>query len=583
MRNIPRVLLISCFIFQGLLASAQSEVLQTMSDELARSFETLKTQEVPPYYISYEITSDESAAVRGEFGEVFYKNASVRNFLDIDLRVGDFDVDNTREVRGAGRGGSGFGWGGGGLVSLDDPEALRLKLWFLTDAKFRAAVERLTRVKAAMRDQVEREDKSGDFSPATVSESVDAFVELNADLDSWSEKVEMYTAPFVDAEHIRTNYASITGNIEMRWFVNTEGTRTFVAQPLYRIFVQATAKAEDGMVLPLYESYHANSIENLPSDEEILQDVKQMIHDLDQLQEAPLVEPYTGPAILSGRATGVFFHEILGHRLEGHRQKSEDEGQTFKKKLGEQVLPTSFSVTFDPHLRNYGGEDLAGHYQYDNEGVPGQRVVAIENGILKGFLMSRTPIDGFPESNGHGRKNVGNSVVARQSNLIVEVEDPYSPEELKSMLLERVKAEGKEFGLYIDNIQGGFTLTGRSMPNAFNVDPILVKKIYPDGREQMVRGVDLIGTPLTSFSRIEAGATDMAIFNGLCGAESGQVPVSAIAPSILVSQIEVQKAASSRDIPPILPVPSPDPMLNINSLGDETVSALPTSITTLQP
>lgn len=569
MQNIRRVLLISCFILCGFHTFSQEKVLETMNEELNRAFEQLQSQDVPPYYISYEITSDEAANVRAEFGELYYKNTSVRNYLDIDLRVGDFEVDNTREVRGAGRGGFGFVPGGGGMVPIDDSEALRLKLWFLTDSKYRTAVERLTRVKAAMKDQVEREDKSGDFSSATVSENVDEFVKLNVDLDAWAKKVEMYSAPFVEADHIRTNSASISGNVEMRWFVNSEGTKTFVAQPLYRIFVQATAKAEDGMILPLYESYHANSIENLPSDEEIMQDVKQMIHDLDQLREAPLIEPYTGPAILSGRATGVFFHEILGHRLEGHRQKSEDEGQTFKKKLGEQVLPTSFTVTFDPNLRRFGDEDLAGYYKFDNEGVPGQRVVAIEKGILKGFLMSRTPIDGFPKSNGHGRKNVGNSVVARQSNLIVEVENPYSPEELKQMLLDRVKEEGKEFGLYIDNIQGGFTITGRTMPNAFNVDPILVKKIYHDGREQIVRGVDLIGTPLTSFSRIEAGATDMAIFNGMCGAESGQVPVSAIAPSILVSQIEVQKAASSRDIPPILPVPSHDPIVNISASGDE--------------
>ena len=188
-----------------------------------------------------------------------------------------------------------------------------------------------------------------------------------------------------------------------------------------------------------------------------------------------------------------------------------------------------------------------GAYHFDNEGVRARRVTVVENGVFKNFLMSRSPIEGFPHSNGHGRRQQGFPAVARQSNLIVEVSPPVTRAALKKMLLEQVKKENKPFGLFFDDIQGGFTITQRTIPNAFNVLPIMVYRIYPDGREELVRGVDLIGTPLIAFSRIVAADDQVDVFNGICGAESGSVPVAAASPDILVSQIEVQKKKKSQE------------------------------------
>jgi len=272
----------------------------------------------------------------------------------------------------------------------------------------------------------------------------------------------------------------------------------------------------------------------------------------------PLVDPYTGPAILSSRATGVFFHEVFGHRIEGQRQKNETEGQTFKKMVGQSVLPPFLSVYFDPTLRHYGNTDLVGSYDFDDQGVKARRVTAVQDGILKNFLMSRRPIEGFPESNGHGRAQPGFTPVARQSNLIVENAKPVSRDELKKMLISQMKEQNKPFGLIFDDIEGGFTITGRMIPNAFNVLPIMVYKVTPDGAEELVRGVDLIGTPLTVFSKIIAADNEKFVFNGICGAESGGVPVSAGGPAILVSQVEVQKKVKSQERSPILGPPFDD-------------------------
>ena len=232
----------------------------------------------------------------------------------------------------------------------------------------------------------------------------------------------------------------------------------------------------------------------------MLQAVDTVIADVLALREAPVVAPYNGPAILMNRASGVFFHEIFGHRIEGHRQKSEEEGQTFAKKIGEEVLPTFLSVVDDPTLEKFGDTDLNGFYKYDEEAMKAEKVNLVENGILKTFLMSRSPARGFEHSNGHGRREPGPAVVARQGNLILSSSKQVSFDELRQALIEECKKQGKEFGLIFSDITGGFTHTRRWNPQAFKVLPILVYRVYVDGRpDELVRGVDIVGTPLTCF------------------------------------------------------------------------------------
>jgi predicted Zn-dependent protease len=311
--------------------------------------------------------------------------------------------------------------------------------------------------------------------------------------------------------------------------------------------------------MPRYESFVATTAAGLPNDAAVLRAVDRMIADLQALTQAPVVEAITVPAILSGRASGVFFHEVFGHRVEGHRQKVETEGQTFKKKLGEKLLPDAFSVSFDPTLRRMGNVELAGYYLYDDEGVKARRVNVVENGVFKDFLMSRSPIAGFAHSNGHGRAAPGFAPVARQSNLIVTSTATVSHDSLKKMLIGLVKEQRKPYGLIFDDIEGGFTMTQRTIPNAFNVLPVIVYRVFPDGREELVRGVDLVGTPLTVFSRVVAADNVTSVFNGVCGAESGWVPVSAASPAILISQVEVQRKDKSQEQAPILPAPRVQP------------------------
>jgi predicted Zn-dependent protease len=551
--------------------AAQQPVLDAMKAELARSLDALKSSPVPPYFLGYDITEVREFTVSSSFGAITDRLNDRRRTLDVQLRVGSYAFDNTHVVHSDIPDFSRFLSGPVDIPLDDDPMAIRAALWYETQQRYRSAIEQLSDARTNARLRVAPEDSSPDFSRESPEHYIEPPVALSVDRTAWEHKLRRYTAPFAQQRDIYGANAFFSATVETHWYVNSEGTEIQTSQPGYRLYIAAFSKADDGMELPRYESFFAATPDGLPDDEAVLRAVDHMITDLQALRRAPTIDPYTGPAILSGRASAVFFHEILGHRLEGHRQRNEDEGQTFTRRITDAVLPAGFGVYFDPTLRRLGGTDLAGYYRFDDEGVRARRVAVIERGVLQTFLMSRMPIEGFANSNGHGRRQVGFAPVARQSNLIVQVAAPKTRAQLKQQLIEQIRQQHKPFGLFFDDIEGGFTITQRGIPNAFEVIPVMVYRVFPDGREELVRGVDLIGTPLTVFSQVTAGDDQVAVFNGMCGAESGLVPVSAISPAVLISQIEVQKKPKSSERPPILP---PPPTTDRADTGDVVLRAL---------
>jgi TldD protein len=529
---------VSLLLFPILVLDAQQTpsdpVLTAMQQELTRSLQNLKKAPVPPYFLSYQLTDNRSTSASASFGALTASSDRTSRLLDLDLRVGDYALDNTHPLREAGRSMDFSDQIERQKIPLEnDSDALRVALWLETERKYRSAVQHLQQVKANVQVKVEAEDRSGDFSHEGAEKHFEPPAPFSFNKANWEQKVRNYTAPFALHKEIIENSAEVIGEVETRRYVNSDGSSIQISSPFYRIIISATAKADDGMVLPLHQTYMSFRPDGLPDDATVMKDVNSMVQTLLALVKAPLAEPYTGPAILSGRSSAVFFHEIFGHRVEGQRQKNEDEAQTFKKKVNQSVLPDFLSVYSDPTLKALGSTELVGY-----------------------FLMSRAPIEGFDHSNGHGRRQQGYKVVARQSNLVVESSKKVSRSELKKLLIEQIKAANKPYGLFFDDIEGGFTFTQRVIPNAFNVRPTVVYRVYPDGREELVRGVDLIGTPLIAFSKIVAVDDQVSVFNGMCGAESGWVPVSASSPGLLVSQIEVQRKEKSQERAPLLPPPS---------------------------
>lgn len=538
-----------------LFAQQESPVLRAMRTELDRSMRTLSAQTTPPYFLSYTVTDVRSVQLSASFGAMDMDRSDARRILDLDLRVGSHALDNTRSIRGVA---FEFGRGSRGIsLPLDDNEpAIRNLLWSATDRTYKAAVERLGKVITNRTVKVKEEDTSADMSHEAPHRFIGTPVPFRFDTSAWRDRVRSLSAMCAGHPELFTGRVTFQADFLVKYFVNSEGSTIQSYEPIVKMFVIVKSKADDGMSLPLYKSYSAFSPDRLPSKAAMEQDVRTMIDLCIRLSKAPLMETYTGPAILSGRSAGVFFHEIFGHRVEGHRQKDANSSQTFKPFLNKKILPDFIDVVFDPTLRTLHGEDIVGFYEFDDEGIPGQRVVAVDHGIFKNFLMSRSPIENFSTSNGHGRRQAGYRCVSRQSNLLVQARDTVSVDSLHALLQQECKKQGKEFGLLFDDIQGGFTFTGRTVPNAFNVQPLVVYKVFADGRpDELVRGVDLIGTPLTTFNNIIAAASDIGIFNGVCGAESGGVPVSASSPSLLVSTIEVQKKQKSQAKKPLLEDP----------------------------
>ena len=533
-------------------------VLKAMADELARSMKVLGEKGDPaPYFIGYQINDQHKVSISSSFGALAGSSEDRSRLLYVDVRVGSHRLDNTHPLRGD-RYSSIFDYFSRPVeISLEnDADAIKSAIWLETDKKYKDGVEKLIRIKTNQSVSVEEEDRSEDFSREEPHRYTGEVSTISPDISAWESKLKTYSALFNNQADIHRAQVSLGAEAENKYFVDSEGTMLLHGRTHWRLSIYAATTAEDGMELRKYKSFDARVPGHLPGDKTVEAAIRKVIEDLLALRNAPLMDPYTGPAILSGEASAVFFHEIFGHRIEGHRQKSEEEGQTFTKKLNQDVLPGFLSVYDDPTIKVYENEDLNGHYLFDDEGVEAQRANLVQNGILKGFLMSRSPIKGFPKSNGHGRGQAGLRPVSRQGVLVVEASQPVSEEKLRQRLLEECKAQGKEYGLLFADVTGGFTNTRRYRPEAFNVTPIMVYKIYVDGKpDELVRGVNLIGTPLTSFSKILAAGDKPGVFNGYCGAESGRVPASAISPPLLTAQIEVQKKYKESDKPPVLPPP----------------------------
>jgi TldD protein len=429
-------------------------------------------------------------------------------------------------------------------------------LWLETDRIYRTAAERLIKIKTNQQVKAADRDKSSDFSSEESYAHWEKPATISFDSARWTQNVRDLSRDFLKYPDLLSSDVQVSLQTDTRYFANTEGTAVQHGRGFARIMITASAKAKDGMDVSDFDSFEAADPKDLPAADVVRAAVKKVADHVEALTTAKTAEPFVGPAIFSGRASGVFFHEIFGHRIEGHRQKDESEGQTFTKSVGEKILPEFLSVTFDPTVKRLAGVDLNGWYEYDDEGVLGRPVKAVENGVLKSFLMSRSPIDGFDHSNGHGRRQPGLEVVSRQSNLIVNSTRSVSDQKLREMLIDEIKKQNKPYGLYFEDITGGFTTTQRSGLQAFKVIPVIVYRVYADGRpDELIRGADIVGTPLASFAKIIATSDKQEVFNGYCGAESGSVPVSAVSPAILISEIEIEKKDSSQDLLPLLPSP----------------------------
>jgi predicted Zn-dependent protease len=534
--------------------NTETVLMRTLQQELDRAMSSLSKADPAPYFISYSANEESGGVIVASNGAILADINRHERTVDISVRVGDRALDNTHGENRM------HGITTAQLPLDDKADAIARVLWMNTDRMYKKAAQGYLEVKTQTKVRAEEDDASPDFSVEKPEVHLSKAAPIvGFDGKAWLDRIRRYSAVFAKYPEIENSNIVLLVQNSTRYFVSSEGARVVESRPLIRILALGSTRADDGMELARSETFDAPSFDKLASDQVVLAKIEKIAQDLQNLKKAPVVEPFNGPAMLSGRAAAVFFHEVVGHRLEGQRQRGENEGQTFTKMVGQAVLPSFLSVEDDPTLATLEGVELSGNYSYDQEGEKSQRVELISKGILKQFLMSRMPVKGFEHSNGHGRAADGLMPVGRQGNLIVRSTKTVPDSELRQALIDEVKKQGKPFGLYFEDIAGGFTLTMRNMPQAFQVMPLMVWKVYPDGRpDELVRGVDIIGTPLNALNRIVVTGQKMAVFNGECGAESGSIPVAAAAPAMVFSEIEVQKMAQGHERPPVLPPPGFD-------------------------
>jgi TldD protein len=531
-------------------------VLSALQAELVRTMEAWKGDPAAPYYLSYRVRETQRWRISARFGALASSTEDTTRTLDVSARVGSPELDSTHPLKGDFVALGNFHMGQG-LPFDGTTLALQEAVWRATSKELADAQERWLRVQTNFVVKVVDDHPSADFTVMPRVVDVGEKASLVLEPERYEPMLVELSAALDRHPDIHRSSADLHAVSQTEYFVSSEGTVLRHPREWLRVSLQASTTLQDGAELELYRWKDVSAPEQLPERAELERWASELQRDLLELREAPKGEPYSGPVLLRGRAAGVFVHEVLGHRIEGHRQKDDEEGQTFTDKVGQAILPSFVTVYDDPTLGSYAGEQLNGHYLYDQEGVPAQRATLVDKGVLQGFLMSRSPLEGFSSSNGHGRAQSYAQPVARMANTILETSKPTPMAALRAQMVRELRSQGRPWGLVVDEIEGGFTLTGRIFPNAFNVRAVTAWKVYADGRpDERIRGIDLVGTPLVALSNVMAVGDDPAVFNGFCGAESGSVPNSAVSPSLLLRTLEVQKKEKDADRPPLLAKPS---------------------------
>lgn len=532
--------------------------LRAMGDELQRAHQSLQLRgHEAPYFISYAVRGIETREIGAKYGALFVDRVRRDKRLQVDVRVGSYQFDNTGPAELFDLDGD-SGYSAGREAPLDDdPAALRNALWLLTDESYKKSLSAYLKKKGKEVYRPDDPDAPPSFSREEPHVSVNPPAAHGFDRALWERESRQQTERLSAHPELFDSQLRVSMDHEEREFASSEGTRLVTERVLYSLHVQAWARAPDGMLLEDSRDFYGAREGELPRGDELSGRIDEMVGELLALRKAPVLDPYTGPALLEPEAAGVLFHEAVGHRLEGERQNDDKDGRTFKGQIGKAVLPFFLTIFDDPTRRALGPVSLNGYYRFDDQGVPAQRATLVDKGILRSFLLSRAPVQGAPpRSNGHGRSSPGRDPVARMSNLIVESTRTLPWAKLKEALIAEARRQEKPFGLVIRDVTGGNTDTSSYAYQAFKGQPRLVYKVdAKTGEETLVRGVEIVGTPLSSINKIIATGDERRVFNGFCGAESGYVPVSTVAPTVLVSEIELQRTRKDTGRPPVLPSP----------------------------
>lgn len=536
-------------------------VLDVMQRELRRSLDGMIVPGSPrPYFMLYSLRRVHALRLRAAHGALLRSREQTQAHIYADVRVGSHKFDNVID--------GGLGDRAEDRESTDwidapddlNLQALQIALWKLTQIKFDEALEDYYDHKKATLSEYLRDE----VSALTRERPVVHREPLHHDdfpRAAWERILVDLSRRFLQHPEVYDPAICLSAERVHRWLTTSEGTQVITEDVYIQIGIEGWVLTEDGVYVEGSRQLYLRAIEEVPDRAALERLLDDVLAELADLRTAESTGAFIGPALLSGQAASTLFHEALGHRLEGERLIARGESKTFARKRGERILPPGLNVVDDPTLTHCGREPLFGNYRIDDEGVPARRTLLVENGVLRGFLQSRTPIPGSEQSNGHGRHDGVERPMARMGNFVVEGMPGLGEtwEALKARLVDLAKFQGRRHAVIIQRILAGETNTA---DYDFQVFKGTLAEVYlvdvQTGQARRIRDVELIGTPLAALQRIVAfghkGETDQ----GFCFAESGSVPVSGIAPPILLTELELQQSSTTGYHDPLLPPPFAD-------------------------
>ena len=551
--------------------------LRAMRDEMARAQQMSLNELGAPYFIQYLIDESSNFAVSASLGGVLSQRRETVREPEVRVRVGDYAFDNTNYT------GAGFNSGArydlGRFPVENRYDVLRRYLWLQTDSAYKSAVEALSRKRAALRN-ITQSEKLPDFAKAEPVKRLTPLPKLAIDTALWTDRTRAVSALFAKYPEVKNSSVELESSAGGFTLVNSEGAEVREPETVSFMRIRASAQAADGMTLRDAVTFHAIDPVHLPGEIETDRAVKTLAENVVGLAKAPRGEDYSGPVLFEGMAGAQIMAEVLGRNLaltrrvvsEGGRggaaQPSELEGR-----IGARVLPEFFDVVDDPTQTEWRGRALFGHYSVDREGVVPGPLKLVDKGVLKGYLLTRQPVRGYDASNGRARMpgSYGASN-ASISNLFVRPSESVPVAELKKKLLELCAARGKPYGIIVRKMDfpssASFEEVRRLLQGAQGGRPVslplLVYKVFPDGHEELVRGLRFRGMNVRSLKDILAAGDDSAAFEfmdnalpfALIGGSGFTAEAAVIAPSLLIDDLELHPLED--ELPKLPVVPAPD-------------------------
>jgi TldD protein len=552
-------------------------IFQAMRDEIDRARKLSLANLEAPYFVEYVIDEEESFAVSANLGGLLSRRKERFRSPDVQVRVGDYKFDNGNYV--------GSGFGGGSRYDLerfpleDSYPLLRRYFWLMADSAYKSSVEAISRKRAAMRN-MQQSELLNDFAHADPVKSVRPIKRLVVDEDQWAGRVRTLSAIFAQFPDVKNSGVELDVSEGGLHLVNSEGTEVREPEGTAVLRARALAQAPDGMSLRDAVTFHAVDAAHLPGDAELRRGVTALAENVVALAKAPKGEDYSGPVLFEGTAGAQIFAEVLARNLsltrrpvaEGGRgggaQNSELDGR-----MGARVLPDTFDVVDDPTQKEWRGRPLFGSYNVDREGVVPKPLRLIEKGVLKNYLLTRQPVRGYEGSNGRARlPGPYGSSSASISNLFVSTTEAVPVAELKKKLIELCRTRNKPYGIIVRKMDFPSTagqdelrrMMGGQQGGRPVSMPVLVYKVYPDGREELVRGMRFRGFNVRSLKDILAAGDDSTVFEfmnnnapfAMVGGAGFTTETCVVAPSILIDDLELHPA--EEELPKLPVVSAPD-------------------------